>query len=318
MPVNERDQPDLGDDRIDLRLLRYFLAVSQERHFGRAAKHLNMTQPPLSRAIRTLEDRLGIKLIDRSHSPIGLTPAGHALAAQARKVLADLDFAVAETRRAAGVSSPLRIGCMVHVPLPIVHRFVSTLEQRGVGAAELRRMPALEQVDLLRARRLDLGIVPGLTGFEGIETEPLLPGDPMVAFVARDHPLADNEVVAPEDLEQYPQLIYPENQALTDGLFERLETAGYRFPLTQAATSVNDAGDVLLSVAGSSAVAMLTDAAVENTGLGSIVASLPLDPPVMGSETLLAWAAGPPRHVAQSLGMIREIAREFRSASVNG
>jgi DNA-binding transcriptional LysR family regulator len=318
MPADPRARPDLGDDRIELRLLRYFLAVSEERHFGRAAKRLNMTQPPLSRAIRNLENRLGVELIDRTHAPIGLTPAGHALATQARKVLADLDFAVAEARRAGGVASPLRVGCMLHVPLPIVHQFVSVLEQRQVGPAEVRRVPSLEQVEMLRARRLDLGILPGLASFDDIETEPLLPAEPMVAIVARDHPLAGEDVVGPDDLERYPQVVYPDSQVLTDGLLDRLGAAGYRFPSTHPVTSVNDAGDVLLAVAGTSAVAMLTDAAVENTGLGSIVAPVSLDPPVAGSETLLAWAADPPRHVAQWLGVIREIAREFRPAPESG
>jgi DNA-binding transcriptional LysR family regulator len=87
-------------NRIELRHLRYFIAVFEELHFGRAAKRLHIAQPPLSRAIRQLEHELGVELFARNPRAVSSTAAGDALAPEARKVLAGVDFAVAQARRA--------------------------------------------------------------------------------------------------------------------------------------------------------------------------------------------------------------------------
>lgn len=89
------------DAPIELRQLRYFVAVAEELHFGRAADRLRMSQSPLSRAIRELERELGLVLFVRTTRHVELTPAGTALLERARRALADVDAAVADARRAA-------------------------------------------------------------------------------------------------------------------------------------------------------------------------------------------------------------------------
>jgi DNA-binding transcriptional LysR family regulator len=84
---------------IEIRHLRYFLAVCEELHLGRAALRLGMTQPPLGRAIRALEAGLGVILFQRSSRGVMPTAAGKALAVEARKLVEAFDFAVAEARR---------------------------------------------------------------------------------------------------------------------------------------------------------------------------------------------------------------------------
>jgi DNA-binding transcriptional LysR family regulator len=86
---------------VELRQLRYFLAVAEELHFGRAAERLHMSQSPLSRAIRELERELGVVLFVRTTRRVELTPAGSALLAHARRALAEVDAAVDDARRAA-------------------------------------------------------------------------------------------------------------------------------------------------------------------------------------------------------------------------
>src|SRR4051812_20570994 len=86
---------------MELRHLRYFVAVAEERHFGRAARKLRMAQPPLSRQIQALERELGFSLFDRRGRRIELTPGGETLLTHARRVFEALDHGVREARRAA-------------------------------------------------------------------------------------------------------------------------------------------------------------------------------------------------------------------------
>src|SRR3954468_9588280 len=78
----------------ELRLIRYFIAVAEERHFSRAAERLHMAQPPLSAAIRQLEQQLGVALLDRTSRSVRLTPAGELLLERGRELLADAEQVV--------------------------------------------------------------------------------------------------------------------------------------------------------------------------------------------------------------------------------
>ena len=136
------------DAPVELRQLRYFVAVAEELHFGRAAARLHMSQSPLSRAIRELERDLGAVLFVRTTRRVELTAAGTALLARARRAIAEVDLAVAEARR-AGAEPGLAIG---HGPLSRTpaRRLAEALGGREVRLAEdlspelLRRVAAHE------------------------------------------------------------------------------------------------------------------------------------------------------------------------------
>jgi DNA-binding transcriptional LysR family regulator len=96
---------------VDLRLLRQFVAVAEELHFHRAAARLHMSQPPLTAAIRKLEDEIGSELIQRGNRTLGLTAAGAVLLAEARRLLQQADHALVATRdAAAGRTGTVRLG----------------------------------------------------------------------------------------------------------------------------------------------------------------------------------------------------------------
>src|SRR5262249_39062450 len=100
------------DQQIELRQLRYFVAVAEELHFGRAAEGLHMSQSPLSRAIRELERDLGAVLFVRTTRRVELTPAGSRLLERSRKALAEIDGAIVEARQSARTEEAvLRLGC---------------------------------------------------------------------------------------------------------------------------------------------------------------------------------------------------------------
>ena len=110
---------------METRQLRYFVAVAEERHFGRAALRLHMAQPPLSHQIKQLEEQLGTQLLVRTTRKVELTPAGQLLLVRARGLLAEIDAAGAgreaggpgRQRRAAG-----RRGWIRHLPVDAAHR----------------------------------------------------------------------------------------------------------------------------------------------------------------------------------------------------
>jgi DNA-binding transcriptional LysR family regulator len=96
---------------MDLRLLRYFVAVAEERHVGRASSRLHMSQPPLSRAIRQLEDELGVLLFERTPKGVALTPAGTVLYEEAGALLGQADRIRSRVTAAAGAGS-LTVGTL--------------------------------------------------------------------------------------------------------------------------------------------------------------------------------------------------------------
>ena len=112
VPAGRHDPP--VDPQIELRPLRYFVAVAEELHFGRAAERLYMSQSPLSRAIRELERDLGLVLFRRTTRQVELTPAGAALLERARRALAEVELGVEDARRAARPRDGRAIG---HGPL---------------------------------------------------------------------------------------------------------------------------------------------------------------------------------------------------------
>jgi len=146
---------------MELRHLRYFVALADELHFGRAAKRLHITQPPLSFNIRQLEDGLGVQLFERNSHGVKLTPAGEAFRASAQALLADAEQAARRARDvAAGVTTRVRVGfvgSMLYRGLP--ERLARFEAAHPKVRVELLELNSAEQLDAFGRRRLDLGFV---------------------------------------------------------------------------------------------------------------------------------------------------------------
>lgn len=147
---------------MDLRHLRYFVAVAEERHFGRAAERLHMAQPPLSQQIRQLETELGVQLLHRTTRRVDLTEAGRAYLERARAILADIDEAGQHARLvAAGSVGHLAIGCVgsaTYSVLPALSRRLSE-ELPGVDFSFRGEMLAPDQVEALRTGAIDVALL---------------------------------------------------------------------------------------------------------------------------------------------------------------
>ena len=178
---------------LELRQLRYFVAVAEELHFGRAAARLHMSQSPLSRAIRELERDAGLVLFLRTTRRVELTPAGEALLAGARTALAAVGEALAEARRAAGHGDDALV--VGHGPLSraAAGRIAAALAPRAPGrAVRLEEDLSSELVRKVAGRELAAAVVlalPPAARRPGVRTEPL-PGEPLLAALPAGHPRA--------------------------------------------------------------------------------------------------------------------------------
>lgn len=184
---------------MDLRTLRYFVAVAEELHFGRAAARLHMTQPPLSRAVKQLENDLGCVLLRRSPTGVALTPAGACLYDEARTLLAQADKARARVLTAAGTAT-ITIGTVA-----------DSAEQAGtrLAAAYRRHHPGIEvrirEADLtdptagLRAGLVDVALTRAPFDDTGIVTH-VLRSDPMAVILRADDALARRDSLRLHDL----------------------------------------------------------------------------------------------------------------------
>lgn len=183
----------------EIRELRYFCAVAEELNITRAAERLGIAQPPLSRAIRQLERRLGVALFDRTGQRLALTQAGETLVKEAAVVLGALDSAVRRTRRAGDPGAGLVVTAKPGVATELLHR-IRERSRAEPGAPRLRVVVSGfgEQADMVRDGRADVAIAGCFDG-HGLDTE-LLGTEPRVAALASGHRLAAREVLGTADL----------------------------------------------------------------------------------------------------------------------
>jgi len=178
---------------IELRHLRYFVAVAEEGHVTRAAERLGIQQPPLSQQIRALERAVGAPLFRRLPRGVELTDAGRALLDRARLILRDVDLALEAVRRTArGEQGSLAIGFTSSAAFhPLVAAVVRALRQSAPGVAlALEEGSTGDLIDALRAGRLDAAFVRSpVESPHGLVIEPIL-DEAMVVAVSDQHPLA--------------------------------------------------------------------------------------------------------------------------------
>jgi DNA-binding transcriptional LysR family regulator len=305
---------------VEIRHLRYFLAVSEELHFRRAAERLHIAQPPLSQAIRKLEAGLGVQLLERTSRTVAPTEAGRVFAKEARKVLASLERAVAEARRVGGVPAQPRIGCVADLPIASLQRFLEALHRRNGGVRpEVMHLVTIEQLRRLRSGELELGILYYVEDLEldRIEVEPLFDGTEMVALIPERHPAAAKERVGPDDLAGEKLVIFPRpvNPALHDWLIEQIAEAGYRFQGVHDASG-RDPRDVVLAVAEGAGVA-LVPVVFEDAQIGCGLVRRPIEPPVSMPPMVIGWHAHPPERLRAFVEVARAVAGELRAADRN-
>jgi DNA-binding transcriptional LysR family regulator len=196
---------------MELRHLRYFVAVAAELHFGRAAAHLHISQPALSQQIRSLEGELGLTLVERNRRGVRLTQEGEAFLAEARAVVRQADRAAAVARAlAAGATGRLRLSYVLTMPGGLPERIVREYQRRYPGVQIGADSGSTAQnVERLRRGELDVAFIhnppedDAALGWVEIATEPL------VVAVPSGHPLSRRRRIRREQLAGVPLVYVP-------------------------------------------------------------------------------------------------------------
>ncbi|AXA89720.1 LysR family transcriptional regulator [Massilia sp. YMA4] len=185
---------------LDTRALELFVAVATCLNFRHAAERLHMTQPPLSRAIRQLEERLGQRLFERDTRHVALTSAGKALLPRAQRILVLLDEALGTVRALGdGTAAPLRLGLTTAVQAGLFRPFTEALARALPQPPVLHADASPKLVAALRAGRLDAAVIALPTRTFELAVAPLGP-QPLLAALPAAHPLARRRQVALADL----------------------------------------------------------------------------------------------------------------------
>lgn len=195
---------------MDIRHLRYFVAVVEEQSFTKASEKLFIAQPPLSRQIQNLEEELGIQLLERSSRPVSTTEAGKFFYQYAKKLLSNMEQMVAMTKQIGNANKTIRIGFVNSLLLgllpQILYEFRKLLPQTTI---ELIEIGTLEQQEALKKGKIDIGF--GRLRFsDAMIKRILLRNEPLVLAVHASHPLASrSQGVYLADIEDELILLYP-------------------------------------------------------------------------------------------------------------
>lgn len=195
---------------VELRHLRYFVAVAEELHFGRAAERLHVAQPAVSQQIRRLEKEIGLRLLARSSRGVSLTEAGRAFLTDARASLDHSERAVREARKvASGESGCVRVGLVGSATHGVLTGVMGPFRERfpGVSLAPFE-MSTIPQLEALRGGRLDAGFLylPPNRGSEDLEVETFAQ-ESLVAVLPASHPLAASRRVALGEMSREPFVV---------------------------------------------------------------------------------------------------------------
>jgi LysR family transcriptional activator of glutamate synthase operon len=274
---------------MELRQLRYLVALAEERSFTRAAAKVLVAQPALSQQIAKLEAEVGLPLVDRTTRRVAMTEAGNLLVEHARRVLKQVEVAREDLADLAGIrGGRLTIG---------TSQTVGALDLSALLAEFYRRHPAVDlsvredlSVNLARALQadeLDLAFITlPEARVEGLELE-VLSREELVAVVPKDHPLAPRRKLRVADLAGEAVVTFREGATIRRRLMEAAARAGFE---PRIAFATNEVARMRALVAAGLAIALLPRSDAEQPG--PAVATVPFDEPEFRHTVYMATRAG--------------------------
>jgi len=272
---------------MELRHLRYFVAVAEELNFRRAAERLRIAQPPLSAQIKSLESELGVRLFERTTRSVRLTTAGRVLLDEARLVLSVSAQAEHRARQAGqGLVGTLRIGIIAPSANAWLAGILRGFQQRFPGVQlSLFDLVSLEQMRRLREDELDVGLLRPPVGFPDLECR-FVEESPQILAMPADHRLARQPQLTWADFHgEALVLIHPTMQ---HGYYDAFLAACAQAGATpRAAQYANDVQTKMWLISAGFGIAPTTATLAEIKRPGLVYRDLP--GPVPPVQTVLAW-----------------------------
>ena len=284
---------------IELRHLRYFVAVAEELHFGRAAQTLGMAQPPLSQQIKRLEVRLGVALFRRNRRHVELTDIGAMLLDEARALLAHASRVNEAVRRAAaGTAGTVRmgfVGSAAHEVLPaLLRRFREAVPDARVTLTELA---TTEQVTAIADGTMDAGLVRMPISSTDVATRPLVE-EPLVIALPDFHPLAHRHRLPLAVLADQPFVLFGRqlNPLFHDEVISACHDAGFSPDVVQEAGEM----PTIVSLVAAGLGVSLVPASMERLRTDGVV-YIPLQGRGVRITIALAWRREHPSPLVSNL-----------------
>jgi DNA-binding transcriptional LysR family regulator len=192
---------------VEIRELRYFVAVAEELHFGKAAERLGIAQPPLSRTIAQLERQLGVTLLERTSRTVVLTEAGAVLLSEGRAILSAVAAAERHTRQAVQRSPRLVLAVKAGITGDLLAKLLDAYRaEPGAAAVDLLLCEAHQHQKLLQAGQADVALLHlPFDSAAGLDTE-ILYTEGQVAVLPASHPLADRSQIRAAEVTALPEL----------------------------------------------------------------------------------------------------------------
>jgi DNA-binding transcriptional LysR family regulator len=221
---------------MELRQLRYFVAVAEDLHFGHAAQRLRIAQPALSRQIQALEKELLVQLLFRNRRRVQITPAGQVFLDRARLILARAEDAVLAVQRASGgVSGSLNLGFVGSATYDVLPSVLRAFRQAAPHVnLTLSEMTAHAQLDGLIEKRIDIGLLRLPAKTEGIVFR-RISREPLYVAMPSSHQLAQLPALRMSALAEEPFVLYPDHPrpSWTEFVIGLCQQAGFRPTIVQ-------------------------------------------------------------------------------------
>jgi DNA-binding transcriptional LysR family regulator len=295
---------------MDLRHLKAFAAIAESRSFSKAARRLHLSQPPLSRHIRQLEEEVGLKLFVRTTSGVELTEEGAALLEKARAVLAEAAGFLEAARRARSQATiTLRVG-MARGLCEVVNRIRLNFAARCPDVVmEGTDMTSSSQYTALREKTIDVGIVRHVADDPCVQCEPLFE-ERFVAVVSECSPLARRKSVRLKQLASEPLLLHNREWAALsyDKILGLYAAAGVTPNVVTLEAEPGEQASMLAVASGKGVCLALRSALTRSYVRVTGVAAVPLDEPDAALQVQVAWRRNDrTRPVLEFLRSAREV-----------
>jgi DNA-binding transcriptional LysR family regulator len=292
---------------MELRQLRYLVALADELNFTRAAARAHVAQPALSQQIRRLEDELGMRLVERTTRQVRLTEAGTTLVSRGRRIMAEVDAAHADIDAIRGIlTGHVRVGTMHTMgPVDVSHALAIFHERHPAIELTVREESSKELAEMLRDDELDLAFLSVTEEIEshGLGLQPLVSEELMVVLPP-DHRLCRRQRLRMAELEDEEFISFREGARLRELLIEAAASAGFE---PQIKLESNESERIRRLVARGMGVAVLPRS--DARASGTDVTAVALTEPSLTREIALAWRRErkQPPAVAEFLDLSREL-----------